>query len=353
MTALDVILLATGFVWLTTLFFGFYQVWSEAKSVTVERLRSSLMEERQLYGEFQERMRRPEDLDEAWEKQVSLRSAEPFPTLSRFLSGQRFAQWLDREIKRAHVNLDIGTAFAILLFLIISSFSLTVIIINFFAPTVQPFLRFLIASLIAFIAPYLFVDWLKRKQKQFIRRVETVLPDTLSLMANALRAGMGFQQALDLVATEGLPPLREEFAIVSRAISLGSSLEEALQGMVDRVPSHELNIVVTAVLIQREVGGSLAHMLEVASDTIRNRLRLRQEIRAETSLTRGSAFALAFGLPALVFIFANLATLIGGSEPWSAPMFSNPEGLRAFGLIGLLEIGGWFWLRKILETLEE
>ncbi|MCS7191914.1 MAG: type II secretion system F family protein [Armatimonadetes bacterium] len=353
MTILDLVLIVVGLAWLTTLFLGFYRMWSDIKSVPMERLKQSWAEEKQMYGGFPEGIGRSEELDEAWEKQVYSKSAEPFPTLSKFLSRQKFAQWLDREIKRAHVNLDIGTAFAILLLLSVSGFTLSLIGINFFAPTLQPLWRFLIAILAAFFISYIFIGWLRRKQKQFIRKVETVLPDTLSLMANALRAGMGFQQALDLVAMEGLSPLREEFAIVTRAISLGSSLEEALQGLLDRVPSQELTIVVTAVLVQREVGGSLAHMLDVASSTIRDRIRLRQEIRAETSLTRGSAFALAFGLPALVFVFANFASIVGGDEPWSAPMFSEPEGLKAFGLIALLEIGGWYWLKKILETLEE
>jgi tight adherence protein B len=219
-------------------------------------------------------------------------------------------------------------------------------------PETSPLWKLALALLGAVAAPSFLLAWLRYKQRQFIRRVEEVLPDTLSLMANALRAGMGFQQALDLIAAEGLPPLREEFATVSRAITLGASLEEALQGLVERVPSTELELVVTAVIVQREVGGSLAHLLDVASNTVRSRLRLRQEIRAETSLTRGSAFALAFGLPILVFLFANFATIVSRTELWSAPMFTDPLGLKALGLIFLLETGGWIWLRRILETLE-
>lgn len=351
--SIDILLFVTGLLWFASLCFGFYRVWLEAKLLPIERLRRIWWEEEKIYGELSHQIRQPEELDEAWEQQFSRQFEEPFPTLSRFLSGHRFAQWLEREIKRAHVKIDVGSAFAILLLSTVSGFSLSSIVISNIAPQLSPIWVILLSSLFSFFPPSFFFGWLRYKQRQFIRRVETVLPDTLSLMANSLKAGMGFQQTLEIVSMEGLSPLREEFAMVNRAIAVGSSVEEALQGLIERVQSNELNLVVTAILVQREVGGSLARLLDVASSTVRNRLRLRQEIRAETSLTRGSAFALAFGLPVLVFLFANFATLISGSEPWSVPMFIDPIGLKAWLLILLLEISGWLWLQKILETLEE
>jgi tight adherence protein B len=84
------------------------------------------------------------------------------------------------------------------------------------------------------------------------------LPDTLGLLANTLRAGMGFQQAIEIVAREGLSPLKEEFATVNRSLTLGSTIEEALEAMMERVPSPELQLALVAALVQREVGGSLA-----------------------------------------------------------------------------------------------
>lgn len=352
MTLWDVLLLVTSLIWLASLCFGCYRVWAETRSVPIERLRHLWMEEEKLYGELPFGLRRPEELDEAWEQRFTPRILEPFPLLSRFFSRRRFAQWLEREIKRAHVNWDVGTTLAILLLLTVSSFSLTAIVASLLAPEISPLWRFVIAIMVAAISPYAVISWLRYKQRQFIRRVETVLPDTLALMANALRAGMGFGQAIELVAMEGLPPLREEFAVVNRAIALGASLDEALQGLIERVPSAELELVITAVLVQREVGGSLARLLDIAASTVRNRIRLRQEIRSETSLTRGSAFALAFGLPTLVFVFANFATIVTGSEPWSAPMFTTSTGLKSWLAIIALEAGGWFWLKRVLETLE-
>jgi len=352
MTLLDALLLLTSLIWFGSFCFGCYRLWTETRSVPIERLRQLWAEEEKLYGGLPAGLRRPEELDEAWEQRSAFQISEPFPLLSRLLSRRRFAQWLEREIKRAHVNWDVGSTFAVLLLLTVSGFSLTAIILSLFAPEISPLWRFAISLAVAVLFPFALIVLLRYKQRQFIRRVESVLPDTLALMANALRSGVSFQQAIELVAMEGLPPLREEFAVVSRAISLGSSLEEALQGLTERVPSTELELVVTAILVQREVGGSLARLLDIAASTVRNRLRLRQEIRAETSLTRGSAFALAFGLPALVFVFANFATIATGSEPWSAPMFTTPTGLKAWVLILLLEAGGWLWLRQVLETLE-
>jgi len=351
MTLLDVLLLVTLSIWLASFCFGCYRVWTETRSVPIERLRQLWMEEEKLYGGLPAGLRRPEELDEAWEQRFASIS-EPFPLLSRLLSRRRFAQWLEREIKRAHVNWDVGSILATLLLLTVAGFSLTAISLSIVSPQISSLWRFVIALLVSAFSPLAVIIWLRYKQRQFIRRVEAVLPDTLALMANALRSGMSFQQAVELVAMEGLPPLREEFAIVNRAIALGSSLDEALQGLVERVPSTELELVVTAVLVQREVGGSLARLLDIAASTVRNRLRLRQEIRAETSLTRGSAFALAFGLPILVFVFANFATVITGSEPWSAPMFTDPTGLKAWFVVLGLEAGGWLWLRQVLETLE-
>lgn len=352
MTLWDVLLLVTSLIWLASFCFGCYRVWTETRSVPIERLRQLWMEEKKLYGELPVGLRRPDELDEAWEQRFASQISEPFPLLSRFLSHRRFAQWLGREIKRAHVNWDVSSTLAVLLLLTVSCFSLTAISLSVFYPEISPSWRFVIALLVSLFSPFLLIVWLRRKQRRFINHVETVLPDTLALMANALRSGLSFQQAIELVAIEGLPPLREEFAIVNRGITLGASLEEALQDLVERVPSSELELVVTAVLVQREVGGSLARLLDIAASTLRNRLRIRQEIRAETSLTRGSAFALAFGLPIFVFAFANLATVATGSELWSAPMFTTPTGLKSWIVIIVLEAVGWFWLRQVLETLE-
>lgn len=352
MALLDILLVITGLLWFGSFCFGCYRVWAETRSVPIERLRQLWAEELRLHGELVEGIRRTEELDEAWERRFIQQVTEPFPLLSRLISRRHFAQWLEREIKRAHVNWDVGSTFAAMILASVAGFSLTAIGLSIVAPEIPPLGRFALAFLGAPVLPSVVLGWLRYKQKQFIRQVETVLPDTLSLMANALRAGTGFQQALELVAMEGLPTLRDEFATVTRAIALGASMEEALKGLVDRVPSTELELVVTAILVHREVGGSLARLLDVAANTVRNRIRLRQEIRAETSLTRGSAFALAFGLPVLVFIFSNFASIVSGGELWSKPMFTDPLGVKAWGVIALLEASGWFWLKQVLETLE-
>ncbi len=353
MTGWDVLLAVTGLLWVASLAFGFYRVWQEARSVPIERLRQLWKEEHQLYGPLPEGLRRVEDLDEAWQQQVLRQEGEQFPLLARLFSRRAFAQWLARELKRARVDWDVSTGIAILLLLLVASFSFVAIGLSVLAPTLSSWAQFLLAFVIALLAPLSFLGWLRQRQRRFLRQVERVLPDTLGLMANALRAGMGFQQALELAAQEGLPPLREEFGVVHRAVALGASLEEALKGLLERVPSTELMLVVTAVLVQQEVGGSLARLLETAAETVRNRLRLRQEIRAETSLARLSAVALAFGLPAFVFLLANYATIATGSEPWSAPMFTDPFGQKALVLIIVLEVIGWTWLQRIVDNIGE
>lgn len=122
------------------------------------------------------------------------------------------------------------------------------------------------------------------------------LGDTISLMANSLRAGYSLLQTFDLVAKEGPSPIADEFRRVVREVGLGISPHQALDNLYRRVPSEDLDLLITAIKIQSEVGGNLGEILDVIGETIRERVRIKGEIRTLTAQQSISAYVLS-GLP--------------------------------------------------------
>lgn len=158
------------------------------------------------------------------------------------------------------------------------------------------------APIMMILIPLLLWSWLsiliRRRRNSFTEQ----LGDCLTTVANALRAGYSFQQAMDVVAKEMEPPISTEFARVMTDITMGASLEGALEQMNKRVGSADFDLVVTAVLIQREVGGNLAQILDTISDTINERIRMKREINALTAQGRFSAWVL-IALPIFMAVF--------------------------------------------------
>ena len=186
------------------------------------------------------------------------------------------------------------------------------IIVSAICAAVGAFLIYLI-TLNTYVAPvagasvpagmWLWVSVLvARRRKAFTEQ----LGDCLTTVANALRAGYSFQQAMDVVAKEMEPPISTEFERVMTDVAMGVTLENALEQMNKRVASPDFDLVVTAVLIQREVGGNLAQILDTISDTINERIRMKREINALTAQGRFSAWilmALPFAMAAFCWMF--------------------------------------------------
>ncbi|HUF38775.1 MAG TPA: type II secretion system F family protein [Anaerolineales bacterium] len=150
--------------------------------------------------------------------------------------------------------------------------------------------------LIAYISPGI---WLRRSILQRRRRFERQLVDVLVLMTGAVRAGYSLLQALSVVRDEIGPPASEEFTRVTREVELGRSLSDALNAMSQRMENDDLQLVVTSININQQVGGNMATMLEAVTDTIRERQRLFGEIRAQTSQQRFTGLFLTL-LPVIV-----------------------------------------------------
>jgi tight adherence protein B len=137
--------------------------------------------------------------------------------------------------------------------------------------------------------PYVY---LRQKKNRRVQAFEELLPEALDMIVNSLRAGFTFELAMKMVAQEIPDPIGIEFAIVFEEQNLGVPLVDALAGLRERVPSNDLDLLVVALLIHRRIGGNLAEILEKTASTIRDRFRLKREIRTKTAHGRFSGFVL-------------------------------------------------------------
>jgi len=195
------------------------------------------------------------------------------------------------------------------------------------------FRRAFAALLLAILGSSLPYSWVCVAKKKRSAKIESQLLNALVLIANSLRAGHSFLQALELVSRELAPPLSPEFGRIFRESKMGIPVEEALENMVKRVESKDLELAVTAVLIQRQVGGNLAAVLENIAVTIDKRIKTRARIRVVTAQGRISAWIISI-LP-----FALAALVFGMYPDFGRIMLVEPVGvgmlLGAFVLLGI------------------
>jgi tight adherence protein B len=201
----------------------------------------------------------------------------------------------------------------------------------------------LLGVLFGLILPRIYV---KRLQARRLVRFNDQLADMLNLMVNGLRAGYSTMQAMEAVSREMPPPISDEFRRVVQEMQLGLPMEKALDNILRRIPSDDLDLVVAAMNVQREVGGNLAEILDTISHTIRERVRIKGEIRVLTAQVMYSGRFLAM-MP--LFIALALWVL---NRPYMMEFF-NPE-TRVVGLIMLvvavLMIGaGYFVMTRIAK----
>jgi tight adherence protein B len=175
------------------------------------------------------------------------------------------------------------------------------------------------------------------------RRFENQLPDTLTLISTSLRAGYSLLQAVEAVAAEAPNPTAREFGRAIVEARLGRQVVAALQGITTRTQSQDFEWAVMAIEIQREVGGNLAEVLQTVSETMRQRNRLKGEIRALTAEGRISAIVLGI-LP-----FAMGGFLYASNPEYIGVLFEETFGLVALAAGGLLMLAGGIWLRKIVN----
>ncbi|MDD3853301.1 MAG: type II secretion system F family protein [Syntrophomonadaceae bacterium] len=199
-------------------------------------------------------------------------------------------------------------------------------------------------AIVAVVIGSLLPGWYVNHQK--VLRLQTLnqqLGDALVIMANALRAGFGFQQAMDSVRKELPPPISFEFAWTLREMNLGFSTEAALENLSKRVPSDDLDMVVTGIIIQRQVGGDLARILDNISATIRERARIKREVRVLTAQGRMSGMLIGL-LP--VFLIAALLVI---NPSYFAIMLQDSRGIMMLAVAVTMEVIGFLVIKRLTQ----
>jgi tight adherence protein B len=192
--------------------------------------------------------------------------------------------------------------------------------------------------------------WLNRRKGKRLKAFNSNLADTITLVANALRAGSSVLQAIDMVVRETQPPISTEFARVIREVNLGLPLDEALANMTRRVRSDDLELMTTAIAIHHTVGGNLAEILDSIAFTIRERVRIKGEIRTLTAQQRLSGYVVGFLPLALVGMLTLIAPRFMDPMLRKPPeLFGLPAGMIILAIGGSMMLLGFVFIRKIVD----
>lgn len=268
---------------------------------------------------------------------VAERSAALSDWINNVLSGFSWSQGISRNLARADIKLRVGEYLLISLGVI----ALSALVAWYFGQ--RTMLSAIIGAVIGFFLPGFYV---RREQARRLQRFDNQLADMLNLMVNGLRAGYSTLQALEAVSKELPPPISDEFRRVVQEMQLGVPMERALDNLYRRINSKDLDLVITAMNVQREVGGNLSEILETISHTIRERVRIKGEIRVLVSQVMMSGRFLAV-MPVLLVIglyFLNRDYVMN---------FFNPEtrwlGIPMLIIAAFLIATGYFAMTKIAD----
>ena len=255
-----------------------------------------------------------------------------FERLDRSFAGRSFADAIASKLRKADLKLQVSEFMVIKLGLGLLSGLVGFALAGTFA-----------ALLFLGLGLWLPEYYLATRASARVKSINGQLPDTLSIMSNSLKSGYSFLQAMDVVSRELPPPISHEFGQVMKETRVNVSVEDALQNLVRRVPSDDLDLVVTALMIQRQVGGNLAEVLDKINSTIRERVRLKGQIRTLTAQGRLSGMVVSL-LP------VGLGFVIYLIDPgYIKPMFSNVPGQVMLGFAALMQGIGILIIRAIVS----
>jgi tight adherence protein B len=193
------------------------------------------------------------------------------------------------------------------------------------------------------LTPYLI---LRFKRSRRVNAFNAVLAEAIDMLSRALRAGHSVSSGLEMLTDGAQEPLASEFREVFRELNLGLPMRGALLQLLDRVPSPDLQVLVTAILVQKETGGNLAEILDRTVFVIRERLRIQGEIQVQTAQGRLTGWILS-SLPVVMMGLLNLV-----NPGYSKILFNDPLGRKLlYGSIGMLILGAFF-IRQIINGIE-
>lgn len=255
-------------------------------------------------------------------------------SLSVPLERTQWAEKLDLQLAKANLSFR-GSEFIIITF----GFMLFTMVL-FLLLSGGSKLMGLLGFASGYVLTYMFV---LRKINSRIKAFNGQLADALVLLASSLRSGYSFMQAIEMISREMHPPLSEEFYRVLREINLGVTTDAAMNHMAERIDSEDLDLVVTAVLIQRQVGGNLTEILDNIAHTIRERVKIKGHIRTLTA--QGRLSGIIIGL--LPLVVGGVIYLI--NPGYISPLFSAPIGRMMLGFAIVTEVVGALLIRKIVN----
>jgi tight adherence protein B len=257
--------------------------------------------------------------------------------IERAVARRGFAVRLAEDLARADVKITVGE------FIVASIlFACVGLLVGAALPIGGRYLLALILAIAGLYAPRFYVSRQKNKR---LRAFNAQLSDTVGLLSSALRSGYSFLQSMELVSREGPSPVAGEFERVVREVGLGLSPEEALANLVRRTESDDLELMVTVINVQREVGGNLAEVLDSIGSTIRERVKLIGEIRVLTAQQKYSGYIvglLPVGL-SLILLVINPKYLLNvfQTTTWC--------GWTMFGCAGIMILAGFFLIQRIVD----
>jgi tight adherence protein B len=264
--------------------------------------------------------------------------------VDKVIAGRGFSDSIKSRIAKADAKLRVSEYIAVQVFSIVGFGALGYFIFN------ESLVLAVLGGILGFFIPQFY---LSNAAKRRLRAFENQLVTTLNLWVNAIRSGYSVLQAMEAIATELQAPVSIEFERVVQEVRLGLTVPQALENMLRRVPSDDLDLVVTAVKIQREVGGNLAEILDTISFTIRERIRIKGEIRTLTAQGRLSGWIISL----LPFVLAFMLYLI--NRPYVAqlwvreepffPILNVPCGWIVIGIGGVMMIIGIIIIQKIVD----
>jgi len=260
------------------------------------------------------------------------REIDPFATLSSDVADKRFASRVQRDLARADLRLRVAEYYYLRVGL---ALGLAAILYLLRDP-----LSALVGALLGYFVPRI---WVGRRISGRLNAFNKQLPDTITLLSNSLRAGSSFLQSIELVSRETPPPMGSEMGRVVREVNLGLGMDEALANMVRRIKSDDLDLMVTAIGVQQQVGGNLAEILDTIAFTIRERVRIKGEIRTLTAQGRYSGYLVAF-LPIGIMITLNFI-----NPEFMQPLFTELIGQALLALGAIMMSIGFFAIRKITD----
>ncbi len=298
------------------------------------RSERNLVEER--LGRYEQGFQSFLEIDEAELQKEDQQQRKALDAIDKAISSRAFAKKWKLQLARADLKLTVAEYAALHVVSIIGFFAG-----GYFVLFRGDLIMSIVAGFVGLFFPRIYVS---RATSQRLLRFEQQLPDTLGLWVNALRSGFSVMQAMEAISRDAPEPTSTEFKRVVQEVQLGIDVEDALEHLLARVESEDLDLVVTAVNIQREVGGNLAEILDVISHTIRERVKLKGEIRVLTSQGRITGWLISL-LPIIVALFLSVI-----QPGFMNPMFENRMcGWPMLG-IGLALIGlGMAAIQKIVN----